>query len=96
MRKRYILLKDTPELKKGAIVEEACDDGTQHFVVISGEHFDPGERIRDYWYPRSVVLDQPKWFEEIIIFNIRKSQVDKVKGFLDTLVSKRINLKKKK
>lgn len=35
MRRRFVLLKDTPEAKAGALMEEKCDSGNQDFACIN-------------------------------------------------------------
>lgn len=78
MRKRYVLLKDTPELKAGAIVEEMCDDGDQPYRVISHE-WDQQASQSGVQYNRDVVMEQPEWFEEVhTIGYLTKKQYDKL------------------
>lgn len=80
MRKRYILLKETIELKKGCIVEEACDDGTQDFVIITPE-FRKFLEV-DSIVSRKAVTTQPKWFEEVHPLYVPTKQLAKVKKIL--------------
>lgn len=63
MRRRFKLLKDSPELKAGAILEENCDNGDQDFTVISKEWSKVADQGLTY-YTRKTVIDQPEWFEE--------------------------------
>lgn len=81
MKKRYILLKDTPELKKGAILEEECEDGNQDFQVVSDKWNTQGDQGRPQ-YTRDVIMQQPEWFEELTWLDIRKSQMKRVREFL--------------
>ncbi len=62
MRKVYILLKDTPELYKGAVLQEQCNDGTQDFECISeeSEKFTNTTSVFD----RVVVIKSPEWFRK--------------------------------
>lgn len=84
MRKKYMLLKDTPETKKGAIFEEMCDDGTQDFQMITPEFnkfSTPGEVFE--W---EVVTNNPKWFKEVTLIYVAKEQVKKVEKFIKKLL----------
>lgn len=81
MRKRYRLLKDTPELKAGAIVEEDCEDGTQGFTAID-RGFLVSERQKACAFTREVVIDQPDWFEEIIALYIPANKMKAVNKIL--------------
>ncbi len=80
MRKKYILLKETPELKKGAIVTEDCDGGDQGF---SSAHeyfkFDDQEECS---YTRKVVMGNPEWFQEVDVCYFTKEQIRKIKRVL--------------
>lgn len=85
-RETYRLLKDTPELKKGAIVQEMCDDGTQDFRSIndSDMKFDGNT---DYTiYDRKAVESQPEWFERVYPATetawLNKEEIKKFKEFL--------------
>ena len=75
MRVKYKLLKDTPEIKKGGIVQEQCDDGTQDFEFIGDKKFKVvgSENIV---YARKIVTSQPKWFERVNIINIDSKEVE--------------------
>jgi len=78
MRKTYRLLKDSPELKKGTILEEMCDDGTQPFNVQTkeGHKFEDQGRTQ---YSRDTVMKNPKWFEEVESIYIAKKKSRKTK-----------------
>jgi hypothetical protein len=66
-RKTYKLIKDTPTIKKGAIYQEACDDGTQEYVLLDKSF------LRGSWptnstikiFDRSLVEDAPQFFVEV-------------------------------
>ncbi len=67
-RKTYRLKRDTPTIKRGAILQEQCDDGTQPYEVITQDCIKGNPEldsskvvIRD----RSLVENQPSWFEEV-------------------------------
>ena len=81
MRRRFRLLKDSPELKAGAILEEACDKSDQDFNVIQGT-FQCDARKRDVTYWREFVLNQPDWFEEVESLWLTTQQIENVMAFL--------------
>jgi len=65
-RRTFKLIKDTPAIKKGALFQEECEDGTQPYIFITpesrkGESSDAVMRFQD----RSLVEGQPEWFEEV-------------------------------
>lgn len=70
-RRTFRLLKDTPDLKKGTLFQEACDDGDQEYVVLNIKD----SFIFDDWnkyfqnpkssHSRDTVEKQPQWFEEV-------------------------------
>lgn len=71
-RRTFRLLKDTPEVGKGALVQEACDDGNQEYVLLDGEFLSDAtdSDYHDYFdslpnFSRNTVEDQPDWFEEV-------------------------------
>lgn len=81
MRKRYILLKESPEFEKGAVFEEQCDDGTQDFDCITPDKRKEDVRSSAY-YDREVVIDQPDWFQEVEVLWLPSDQIKKVKKIL--------------
>lgn len=83
MKKQYIVVKETPELKKGAIVEEECDDIEQGYECITKnliKHSDRGVRFH-----RKVVEQQPEWFEEIEMIAVSKGLTKKVRAYIKKL-----------
>lgn len=66
-RRTFRLLKETPEIKKGALFQEKCDDGTQDFTLLDTSFakyaWQSGNSNTDY--PRDAVTKQPKWFVEV-------------------------------
>lgn len=67
-RATYRLIRDTPNCKKGAIVQEKCDDGTQDFIMLNAEthmkhRFENQESVPVV--PRGSVEKEPKWFERV-------------------------------
>lgn len=88
MKKQYILLKDTPELKKGAIMQEMCPNGDQDFVCINPLEFLQKEEDKNdghCQYSRNVVVNSPEWFEEIVPLVIPARLSLKVAEFIETL-----------
>lgn len=81
MRKRYILLKETYHLKKGAIFEEQCDDGTQDFDLITRESYKSKKSSSNVCVDRDLISN-PKWFEEVVPFYVPSKQVARVKKIL--------------
>lgn len=66
-RKTYKLMKELPELKKGALLQEKCDDGTQDFKVLDEafvKYSDEHGR-KDFKYPRQAVENEPGYFVEV-------------------------------
>ncbi|GAA1053946.1 hypothetical protein [Dietzia natronolimnaea] len=63
-RKTYKQLKDSVTVKKNALWQEACDDGTQEYVLLD-ESFNRDPRQTQRIYDRSLVEDDPKHFVEV-------------------------------
>lgn len=63
--KYYRLLKDAPELPAGSIVKYNIDSHEY-------ESIDRGQVV--YW--RSVVEDQPGWFEEVVPIYVRPANAE--------------------
>ena len=82
MRKKYILLNETPELRKGAVMVEECDEGDQGFRCDDKEMIKPKDSNSIY-YTRDVVLGQTGWFEEAEELLLTKKQIKKLKDILD-------------
>ena len=82
MKKRYILLKNSPELKKGAIVEEACDDGDQGFEC-KDESMLHNDEQSSVFYNRKTVTQNPEWFEEVGVLSVPIRMLSKVQEFLE-------------
>jgi len=58
MSKRYVLLKDLPDVKAGAILKQG-DGGLYYYLGFHDEGHE------NSWYIKEVVEDNPDWFEEI-------------------------------
>lgn len=84
MRKRYKLLKDNPEVKRGAIFEEECDNGDQGFHLITEEYlvFPKDQTQQGVRYGRNVVMKQPTWFEEVTAVYVPKSKLPAVRKLI--------------
>lgn len=68
-RQTFRLLKDTPELKKGALVQEACDDGDQEYKLLENQdkfvkHDDLEDYDIDLCFSRKTV-ETGNFFEEV-------------------------------
>lgn len=84
MKKKYILLKESPELKKGAIVEEKCEDGGQDYMCIDKKF----QKVKDQnttYYTNKTVETQPEWFQEICQVEVPKEHIVKVEKFIKSL-----------
>lgn len=81
-RRRFVLLKDTPELKVGAIVEEQCDDGNQGFYCVNVEEFKAMDDEYNVHYTRKTILNRPEWFEELVTMTLTKKEAEKLKKIL--------------
>ncbi len=84
-RLRYRLIKETHELRKGAIVEEKCDDGDQEFQVLDKKY----EKHPGDWgtitVGRMAVIREPEWWERVVMIEISESKVKRVEQFIKTL-----------
>lgn len=64
-RRTFMLIKDTPTMLKGAILQEECDDGTQPYKMLNQEtHCKDGNYLVSI-AKRELVEKQPKWFVEV-------------------------------
>lgn len=69
-RRTFKQLVETPTVKKGAIYQEACDDGTQEYRLLDKAFNKDVTPERSIWnsgniYNRSLVEDNPKMFVEV-------------------------------
>lgn len=90
MVKKYILLKDCSDIKKGAIIEEECEEGNQDYVYKSREFVKfPKEWKMSNWgdkiFGRNEVEKQPDWFERIETVEVSAKNLTKVKKFIKEL-----------
>ncbi len=79
MKRQFILLKDSPELKKGTILIEN-EDGL--FTTEEGYKF---EDQRCTVFTTYTVTKNPEWFQEIVLIPVLKTQETKVKEFVNSL-----------
>lgn len=93
-RRTFRLLKDTYMVKKGALVQEQCDDGDQDFEVLDKSYckFDWADGTEGYQVAREAVLNSPQWFEEV--FNpgdtwFTKAELEAFKAFVKSSKPKR-------
>lgn len=63
-RKTFKQLKDSVTVKKGALWQEACDDGDQEYVLLDSA-FNRDPRQTQRIYDRALVEDDPKNFVEV-------------------------------
>lgn len=83
MRETYILLKDSPELKKGALIQEECDDGDQDFRCINEpEYKKEKDDDVDILYSRAVVENNPDWFQKVIVVTVSVDEKKKIEKLL--------------
>jgi hypothetical protein len=69
-RATYRLKKETEVLKAGAIVQEACDDGDQQYILLEDqEHLIKFNDLEDYGleisFSRNTVEKNPTFFEKV-------------------------------
>lgn len=68
-RRTFRLLKELPDVKKGAIVQEKCDDGDQDYKVLDCQKYvkyeDENGSKEGTVFPRGSIEKEPKFFEEV-------------------------------
>lgn len=77
-KRTFKLLKDLPNLKKGALFQEECEDGTQPYSLINNVD------VRVSYSDRSVVEDQPDFFVEVFKVNpeyMTKEELEQFEAF---------------
>lgn len=65
-RRTFKLLKDTVGVRKGALYQEECEDGTQPYSIITPEFAKStatGTKAR--YADRALIEEQPQWFVEV-------------------------------
>lgn len=70
-RRTFRLIKDAPEIKKGILVQENCDEGNQEYVTLNMDKFMRFDDWTKYFsspsnsFSRDTVEQNPEWFEEV-------------------------------
>lgn len=66
-RRTFKLIKELPELTKGALVQEKCDDGDQDYTVLDQSFikYEDEHGRKSITYPRKAVEEEPTWFTEV-------------------------------
>ncbi|MHD0307445.1 hypothetical protein [Rhodococcus erythropolis] len=66
-RRTFKLTKELPELTKGALVQEKCDDGTQDYIALDNSQikYTLEDGRKSLTYPRKAVEDEPNYFVEV-------------------------------
>lgn len=67
-RMTFRLKKETAELKKGAIIQEQCDDGYQDYIVLEPDtyvKYESEEGKKCYIAPRESVEKEPAFWERV-------------------------------
>lgn len=89
-RKTYKQLKESVTVKKDALWQEACDDGTQEYVLLNADdNKDP--RQTQKIYERALVEEDPKNFVEVFAVTpafMTQAELDQWEDF--KLVEKRV------
>lgn len=70
MKKRYAILKDSPEVKEGTVF--VWDIERNSYVV-------EGSDITETIYSKSTVEEQPEWFEEVAYLHIPLRKIKEIK-----------------
>lgn len=89
-RRTFKLVKDTADLKKGAIVQEACDDGDQEYKLLDRNTYFKFDDYETYFdgtpeFTRKSVEENPKYFVEVFPATeayLTKEEVKALKEFL--------------
>lgn len=87
-KRTFKLLKETPALKVGALLQEECEDGTQPYSLINADTHskDPSQTVR---FPkRELIEEQPKFFIEVFQVNpqyMTQVELDQYESFKNTL-----------
>lgn len=82
MKKKYIVVKETPELKKGAIIIEKCDSGSQGFECRDKKYLKFSKEVLFVYYARGTIMKQPDWFQEIVSIEVPKGKLAQAKKLL--------------
>lgn len=66
-RRTFKLTKELPELTKGALVQEKCNDGTQDYIALDNSQIKYAleDGRKSLTYPRKAVEDESNYFVEV-------------------------------
>lgn len=64
-RRTFKLIKDTPTMVKGAILQEQCDDGTQPYIMLNNDTHCKDPSFKISIAKRELVEEQPAFFVEV-------------------------------
>ena len=96
-RRTFKQLKDTPDVKKGALWQEDCEDGTQPYSLITPDSSKSEYEMGSY-RTRSLVEDQPQWFVEVFKVTpeyMTKEELEKFEAFKKTQSKRSVGRPKK-
>lgn|GEM_PF-4828795 len=85
-RRTFKLTKELPELTKGALVQEKCDDGTQDYIALDNSQikYTLADGRKSLTYPRKAVEDEPNYFVEVFAVEpayMTKEELDRFEAF---------------
>lgn len=84
-RRTFKLLKNSPTLRKGALWQEQCDDGTQPYELITPEFkISETNTRKSTQSDRSIIEEQPDWFVEVFKVHpeyMTKEELEKWEAF---------------
>ncbi|OCC19432.1 hypothetical protein AS590_25905 [Prescottella equi] len=85
-RRTFKLTKELPELAKGALVQEKCDDGDQDYTVLDQSFikYEDEHGRKTVTYPRKAVEDEPSYFVEVFAVEpayMTQDELDRFEAF---------------
>ncbi|MGR6521655.1 hypothetical protein ACU5JM_08470 [Rhodococcus erythropolis] len=85
-RRTFKLTKELPELTKGALVQEKCDDGTQDYIALDNSQikYTLEDGRKSLTYPRKAVEDEPNYFVEVFAVEpayMTREELDRFEAF---------------
>ncbi|WP_218747432.1 hypothetical protein [Rhodococcus sp. FH8] len=88
-RRTFKLTKELPELTKGALVQEKCDDGTQDYIALDNSQikYTLEDGRKSLTYPRKAVEDEPNYFVEVFAVEpayMTQDELDRFEAFKTT------------
>lgn len=83
MKPQYVVKKQTPSLKKGAILEvHGCYDNGAYGYKCENKACITDKKQDAVHYYKGTVEKQPQWFEKIKLLWLTDNQYKKIKKFL--------------